>query len=76
MRILVILLALVSFNLMGYAQAHAASDYNKRPVELIVNGNYISMEVHPTMDNNRLFIPIRSLASLGIHYSWNPSSKK
>lgn len=75
MRKFVVLLVLVSFNLMGYAHAHAAVDYNKRPVEIIVNGNFIAMDVHPTMDHNRLFIPIRSLASLGIHYSWNPSSK-
>lgn len=75
MRKLVIMLALVSFSFMGNTQAHAAAEYNKRPVEINVNGKFISMDVHPTMDNNRLFIPIRSLASLGIHYSWNPSSK-
>ncbi|MET3544789.1 hypothetical protein ABID47_001383 [Paenibacillus favisporus] len=75
MRKFVILLSLVSFTFMGYTQTHAAADYNKRPVEINVNGKFISMDVHPTMDNNRLFIPIRSLASLGIHYSWNPSSK-
>ncbi|CAM3124357.1 copper amine oxidase N-terminal domain-containing protein [Paenibacillus sediminis] len=75
MRKLVVLLALFSFNLMGYAHAHAAADYDKRPVELNVNGNFISMDVHPTMDTNRLFIPIRLLASLGIQYSWSPSSK-
>lgn len=75
MRKFVVLLVLVSLNLMGYTPAHAAVDYNKRPVEIIVNGNFVAMDVHPTMDHNRLFIPIRSLASLGIHYSWNPSSK-
>jgi len=72
---LVILLTLIGFSFVGYTQAHAAADYNKRPVEVIVNGNFIKMDVHPSMDRNRLFIPIRSLASLGIHYSWNPSSK-
>ncbi|MFD0618215.1 copper amine oxidase N-terminal domain-containing protein [Paenibacillus sp. GCM10027629] len=74
-KLVVALFMVLSFSLMGYQHAHAAVDYNKRPVELNVNGNFISMDVHPTMDNNRLFIPIRSLASLGIHYSWNPSSK-
>ncbi|GGD78779.1 copper amine oxidase N-terminal domain-containing protein [Paenibacillus nasutitermitis] len=73
MKKIVIVLALVSFGLMGYAPAHAAVDYNKRPVEIIVNGKFIPMDVHPIMDNNRLFIPIRSLASLGIHYSYSSS---
>ena len=72
MKKLVVLFALISFTLVGYPHAHAAVNYNKRPVEIIVNGNFISVDVHPTMDNNRLFIPIRALASMGIHYSWNP----
>lgn len=56
--------------------SHAAqSDDEKRPVEVNVNGKFISMDVHPIMDNTRLFIPIRSLSSLGLSYSWNPSTK-
>jgi hypothetical protein len=56
--------------------SHAApKNYEERPVELNVNGKFISTDVHPIMDNNRLFIPIRSLASMGIHYSWNASTK-
>lgn len=72
MRKMVILLALaVSFSWIGYTPAHAAVNYNKRPVEINVNGEFIPLDVHPTLENNRLFIPIRSLASLGIHYSFS-----
>jgi hypothetical protein len=53
----------------------ASNDSEERPVEVNVNGKFISMDVHPIMDNNRLFIPIRFLSSMGISYSWNPSSK-
>lgn len=72
MRKIVILLALVvSFSWMGYPQAYAAVNYNQRPVEINVNGEFIPLDVHPTLENNRLFIPIRSLASLVIHYSFS-----
>lgn len=72
MRKMVILLALVaSFSWIGYPPAHAAVNYNQRPVEINVNGEFIPLDVHPTLENNRLFIPIRSLASLGIHYSFS-----
>jgi hypothetical protein len=53
----------------------ASIDPEERSVEVNVNGKFISMDVHPIADNNRLFIPIRSLSSMGISYSWNPSSK-
>lgn len=56
--------------------SHAAqSDDEKRPVEVNVNGKFISMDVHPIMNNTRLFLPIRSLSSLGLSYSWNSSTK-
>lgn len=72
MRKMVILLALaVSFSWIGYPPAHAAVNYNQRPVEINVNGEFIPLDVHPILENNRLFIPIRSLASLGIHYSFS-----
>ena len=50
-------------------------DYINRPVEVNINGEFIPMDVHPIMENNRLFLPIRSLSSLGFSYSWNPSTK-
>jgi hypothetical protein len=53
----------------------ASIDPEERSVVVNVNGKFISMDVHPIVDNNRLFIPIRSLSSMGISYSWNPSSK-
>lgn len=72
MRKMVVLLALVvSFSWIGYTPTLAAVNYNQRPVEINVNGEFIPLDVHPTLENNRLFIPIRSLASLGIHYSFS-----
>jgi hypothetical protein len=53
----------------------AQGNDEKRPVEVNVNGNFISMDVHPIMDNAQLFLPIRSLSSLGLSYSWNPSTR-
>lgn len=69
---------LLAFGLVSMSQpliSHAEMQFEKRPVEVNVNGRFLSIDVHPTMDNNRLFLPIRSLSSLGFSYSWNPSSK-
>lgn len=48
---------------------------NVRPIEVVVNGEFIKMDVHPLMDKNHLFVPIRALASLGLSYSFNSSTK-
>ncbi|GBF74653.1 hypothetical protein PA598K_03010 [Paenibacillus sp. 598K] len=72
MKKFILFLAFVSLCFMGVASTQAANEsYTNRPVEVVVNGQFIAMDVHPTLDNDRLFIPIRSLASLGIHYSYS-----
>ncbi|WP_152397803.1 copper amine oxidase N-terminal domain-containing protein [Paenibacillus cellulositrophicus] len=55
----------------------AAMDYDayEAEAEVNVNGHFIQMDVHPVRDKNHLFIPIRTLESLGLTYSWNPSSQ-
>lgn len=50
-------------------------DWPVSPVEVNVDGKFIGMDVSPIEDTNRLFIPIRALASLGLSYSWNATSK-
>lgn len=55
--------------------AAAGPEWPISPVEVNVNGKFIAMDVSPIEDNNRLYLPIRALASLGLSYSWNAASK-
>ncbi|MFB7160461.1 copper amine oxidase N-terminal domain-containing protein [Lysinibacillus sp. NPDC056232] len=68
----------LSLGLFHYSYASAGplvkSEENVRPVEIVANGEFIKMDVHPLMDNNRLFVPIRALASLGLSYSFNSTT--
>lgn len=42
---------------------------------MVVNGEFIKLDLHPLMDRHHLFIPIRALASLGLSYSFNAKTK-
>lgn len=42
---------------------------------MVVNGEFIKLDIHPLMDRHHLFIPIRALASLGLSYSFNAKTK-
>ncbi len=57
------------------AELLVKSEENVRPIEVVANGEFIKMDVHPLMDSNRLFVPIRALASLGLSYSFNPMTR-
>lgn len=73
------LILTLSIGFLNYSHAIAAplvkSEEDVRPIEVVANGEFIKMDVHPLMDNNRLFVPIRALASLGLSYSFNPTTK-
>lgn len=71
------LILALSLGLFNYSHASAGplSEENVRPIEVVANGEFIKMDVHPLMDNNRLFVPIRALASLGLSYSFNPKTR-
>ncbi|SDS59555.1 Copper amine oxidase N-terminal domain-containing protein [Paenibacillaceae bacterium GAS479] len=57
----------------GFAPPTPASDLSQ--LEVNVNGEFIKQDVTPIVDQGRVFIPIRTLSSLGISYSWNSTSK-
>ncbi|WP_249662061.1 stalk domain-containing protein [Lysinibacillus fusiformis] len=42
---------------------------------MVVNGEFIKLDIHTLMDRHHLFIPIRALASLGLSYSFNAKTK-
>ncbi|WHX49722.1 copper amine oxidase N-terminal domain-containing protein [Paenibacillus woosongensis] len=46
------------------------------PVEIVVNGEFISIDASPVFDNSYLLVPIRALSSLGLSYEWHPSTGK
>ncbi|MGE8034081.1 hypothetical protein B1B04_20445 [Lysinibacillus sp. KCTC 33748] len=73
------LLLALSLGLFNYPHASAGplvkSEENVRPIEVVANGEFIKMDVHPLMDNNHLFVPIRVLSSLGLSYSYNPKTE-
>lgn len=52
----------------------AAADMATSEMELIVNGEFVRIDVPPAVINNRAFIPIRALSSLGLTYSWDSGS--
>lgn len=76
---IVALMLVLSFGLLNCSNSIAspiAYTVNEpRPIEIIANGKFIQLDVYPLMDKNRLSIPIRALASLGLSYSFNPSTK-
>ncbi len=55
--------------------ANANTEDNATQVEVNVNGSFVRMDVYPTLYESSLLIPIRTLASLGLSYQWDPSSK-
>lgn len=73
---IIVALILTSFSIPAL---HVAAEYDRnaivRPIELVVNGQFVSTDVKPLTDQGRLFVPIRALASLGLSYSFNVSTK-
>ncbi|BBH19013.1 hypothetical protein Back11_03580 [Paenibacillus baekrokdamisoli] len=73
----VLVLALGLLSLTQAAAASTSYEFKAPPseVEVNVNGEFIAMDVHPIVENNRTFLPIRTLSSLKLSYSWNAISK-
>ncbi|WP_334074158.1 MULTISPECIES: copper amine oxidase N-terminal domain-containing protein [Paenibacillus] len=53
----------------------AAAEMAASEMEVIVNGNFVRMEVPPAVIDNYTYLPIRALSSLGLSYRWEPGSK-
>ncbi|GAA3347968.1 copper amine oxidase N-terminal domain-containing protein [Deinococcus persicinus] len=58
-----------------FAAPLAKPAVENRPIEVVVNGEFIKLDIHPLMDRHHLFVPIRALASLGLSYSFNAKTK-
>ena len=76
-KIILGILLMLSLGLCNtsHSLAGTLTENSVRPIEVVVNGEFIKMDVKPLMDNNHLFVPIRALASLGLSYSFNSSTK-
>ncbi|WP_052087924.1 copper amine oxidase N-terminal domain-containing protein [Paenibacillus wynnii] len=42
-----------------------------KPVIININGLFIATDINPHIQSGRVMIPVRTLASLGLTYSWN-----
>lgn len=78
-RLLPALIFVLVLGLLGDQSAFAATvqgpDWPVSLVEVNVDGEFVALDVSPIQDKNRLFLPIRALASLGLSYSWNAKTK-
>jgi hypothetical protein len=68
------IISLPSVTEAGFAPSNPEGDLSK--VEVNVNGKFLKMDVPPMQENNRLFVPIRTLESLGLSYVWNPNTRE
>ncbi|MEK3796536.1 copper amine oxidase N-terminal domain-containing protein [Paenibacillus sp. FSL R7-0204] len=62
------------FLFAGISSTTAASSPARsttRPIQVNINGAFISADSSPFIQSGRTMIPIRTLASLGLHYSWD-----
>jgi len=57
-----------------YSFQVAAADMAASEMELIVNGEFVRMDVPPVVIDNRTYVPIRGLSALGFIYSWDTGS--
>ncbi len=79
-KIVVLFIFALSLGGLGQAQTSqvsAATDGQTSPsqVEVNVNGELVQMDVRPVITKQSVMIPIRSLSSLGLTYTWEASSQ-
>ncbi|MEK5489717.1 copper amine oxidase N-terminal domain-containing protein [Paenibacillus sp. FSL R7-0297] len=53
------------------ASAASPAQSTTRPIQVNINGSFISTDTNPFIQSGRIMLPIRALASLGLQYSWN-----
>ncbi|QUL55297.1 copper amine oxidase N-terminal domain-containing protein [Paenibacillus tritici] len=66
---LIILLLLP--NISSTAAAASPTRSTTRAIHVNINGAFISTDSNPFIQSGRIMIPIRTLASLGLEYSWD-----
>lgn len=42
-----------------------------RPITVNINGSFISIDTNPFIQAGRVMVPVRTLASLGLNYTWD-----
>lgn len=67
---LIILLMLPSVS----SAASTTTNSTTRSINVNINGSFISIDTNPFIQAGRIMVPIRTLASLGLNYSWDAKS--
>lgn len=67
----IMLFMLMLPNVILAAPASSPARSTTRPIQVNIDGAFISADRSPFILAGRTMIPIRTLASLGLHYSWN-----
>lgn len=74
LKLSIILFVCCSF--FGQSSVFADQGSNKlTQIELNINGEFIQSDVQPVIVKTNLMIPIRTLSSLGLSYSWDAPSQ-
>lgn len=66
-----LLLLFIFPDISSSASAVSPAQSTTRPLQVNINGSFISTDIHPFIQSGRIMIPIRTLASLGLQYSWD-----
>lgn len=67
----IMLFMLMLPNVILAAPASSPARSTTRPIQVNINGAFISADSSPFIQSGRTMIPIRTLASLGLQYSWD-----
>lgn len=67
----IMLFMLMLPNVILAAPASSPARSTTRPIQVNIDGAFISADRSPFIQSGRMMIPIRTLASLGLHYSWD-----
>ncbi|GIO87067.1 hypothetical protein J25TS5_39990 [Paenibacillus faecis] len=72
---ILLLFSLCLGGLLGASPINAAKTSSNNTYEINVDGAFIPLDVQPFVSHSSLLIPIRTLSSLGLSYSWNAASQ-
>lgn len=67
----IMLFMLMLPNVILAAPASSPAWSTARPIQVNIDGAFISADSIPFIQSGRMMIPVRTLASLGLHYSWD-----
>jgi hypothetical protein len=72
---LLLLLLLQSFTSAASAASLAPAAAPARPINVNINGTFIVTDSSPFIESGRIKISVRTLASLGLTYSWDTATR-